>query len=390
MIKTGGAKPYLQAFKQGGAVLAIFAFISLPWLTPLAQGASLDTLQQQKQSASQKADEYAAQAKQKAAEVDEIAALTKKIAADISALQGKINSTQRKITDTENEISQTEAQIKEKEAQLASNQKKQTEAIQVMYLMGRESTFETLLTSDSLSEVVARDQYISALEEKIEALMREIKHLKKELEDKKASLEKRRQELQDLRGQLEVQKQGLQEQQATQQRLLSDAKSEMSRLKALQVEQSRIETQVEAEIQAQLARLRAGERIGRGSGVKVNKGDIIGYEGSTGNSTGPHVHFEVIVASSGSKVNPRGYVPDPFRWPLDNFRVTQEYGPATCTVCGYSFHSGIDLADIMGAPVRAGGSGEIILDQYYGGYGNAVIIDHDNGYWTLYGHMTGS
>ncbi|MBI5641379.1 MAG: M23 family metallopeptidase [Nitrospirae bacterium] len=41
-------------------------------------------------------------------------------------------------------------------------------------------------------------------------------------------------------------------------------------------------------------------------GQKVKRGDIIGYIGSTGNSTGPHVHYEVW--RSGKPVNPHTYI----------------------------------------------------------------------------------
>ena len=47
-------------------------------------------------------------------------------------------------------------------------------------------------------------------------------------------------------------------------------------------------------------------RLNVAAGQQVHKGDIIGYVGTTGRSTGPHLHYEVRIA--GESVNPIPYM----------------------------------------------------------------------------------
>ncbi len=67
-----------------------------------------------------------------------------------------------------------------------------------------------------------------------------------------------------------------------------------------------------------------------------------------------------------------------FVWPASG-RMTQGY---------LFYHRGIDIANQGGGSILAADSGTVVAAGWDGsGYGNRVIIDHGNGYSTLYAHM---
>ncbi len=49
-------------------------------------------------------------------------------------------------------------------------------------------------------------------------------------------------------------------------------------------------------------------------------------------------------------------------------------------------HYALDIAAPTGTPVYASDGGKVIRADWFGGYGNIVIIDHQNGYQTYYAH----
>lgn len=78
-----------------------------------------------------------------------------------------------------------------------------------------------------------------------------------------------------------------------------------------------------------------------------------------------------------------------FIWPLDGgYRISSRFGPRLDPFTQVpSSHTGIDLAIVQGTPIKAAMSGKIAVVGYTNVYGNYVIIDHENGYQTLYAHM---
>ena len=77
---------------------------------------------------------------------------------------------------------------------------------------------------------------------------------------------------------------------------------------------------------------------------------------------------------------------EPFAVPIEG-ELTSAYGlrrhPLTQAT---HFHQGLDIAAPAGTLFRAAQSGTVIFSGFLGGYGNTVILEHADGYRTLYAH----
>ena len=83
------------------------------------------------------------------------------------------------------------------------------------------------------------------------------------------------------------------------------------------------------------------------------------------------------------------YTGGQLKWPVpDSQRITSQFGTRTHPISGKKHtHSGLDIGAPSGTTIVAAASGEVILAQWYGGYGNCVIIEHKDGFRTLYAHI---
>lgn len=90
------------------------------------------------------------------------------------------------------------------------------------------------------------------------------------------------------------------------------------------------------------------------------------------------------------KVTLRNAMGDTFVNPLKNakWRLSSKCGWRPNPFTGVrQYHPGIDMAIAQGTPIYAALAGKVVACGWSNVYGNYVIIDHGNGYQSLYGHM---
>lgn len=104
----------------------------------------------------------------------------------------------------------------------------------------------------------------------------------------------------------------------------------------------------------------------------------------TVNSTTTLREPTTTVKAVGTKEKPKTASTGSYQWPIYG-RISSYFG-GRYIFGGYSYHSGIDIVASYGAAVCAADGGTVTYAGYKGSYGNLVIITHDNGTQTYYGH----
>lgn len=364
-------------------IFAILALFLMPNLTYAITQGEVDAKNQELQEAKEALNGITAQRRTLQGEVANIDS-------QVKSIQGQVYNTQAEINRITGEINTTNVRIAEAEAELVKARTQLSEIVRIMYEEGQVSNIELIAKSNNFSEFVNRSEYFEAIQLKIKESSDKVIALKNELDTKKKQLEESKKKTEELKAQQLAQQSQVSAQLSAKDLLLQRTKGDEAAYQALVKKTQKDFANLQSALWNQ--NNPGGSYVSLGH---VNAGDIIGYIGNSGYSTGCHLHFEMRNAYQ-TAVNPAAFIgdgffihPTPGVWMSAPFGYSSSYFPGV-------YHTGIDYADgCKGTPIRATGEGEIIKRvtgrpntyDWSVEYGNYVMIKHTNGMYSLYGHM---
>jgi septal ring factor EnvC (AmiA/AmiB activator) len=399
--------PYnVQAMKFArsfGIILSLVTlFITSSFHTPMglvesASAATVSSLEQQKKQLERIAAQKEAEAKRQAQL--KLAAEKKlhEVAGEINSVREALAETQSTLASTTSEIDRKNQEVAALESELRRVKDQQDALLRQMYIMRASTRESTILFSDKPVSDREKDQArFEALKSSVTALYVKTTAAKLSVEKTRNDLVKRNNELAALKAQQDEQRRGLASYQQTQAALRQNAAVAMQTLEAQALKARQQAAAAEAAIQAALsAAIRNSNNgvygSGPGVGQRVKRGDFVAIQGSTGFSTGDHVHYEVRVGNTA--VNPKPYLDNgTLRPPMNSYVITQPYGRTSFSyVYAGGIHTGIDYAGPKGSAVYAPADGVVILNgcpsSCSSGYGRAWAMRLDNGLVVLMAHL---
>jgi len=92
-----------------------------------------------------------------------------------------------------------------------------------------------------------------------------------------------------------------------------------------------------------------------------------------------------LMAKQGKEPSSYQFTGKKISWPLRG-KIIRSYGQETKSYGTSVVNNGIDIAAAEGTKVVAADDGDVIFSDRYGGQGKLIIIDHNNGFFTLYAY----
>jgi septal ring factor EnvC (AmiA/AmiB activator) len=360
-----------------GALLMSFTSIFAAPVFSVHAEETKEEVEQQKEEAQQAQEEANANAEKYQKKVDKLTAAVNELDKQATDISTQIVEKKQEAEDLQNEIDETQTKLAEAQVSEDNQYEAMKKRIQYLYEEGDVAYIDALMSSASFEDSLNKSEYVDQLstydQKQLNKLVKtkndiaeyqqtlkddlaDVEKVKADLETKQADLDdvisQKNAEINKYSDDVEMQK-ALAAEYAKQESELDDKLAELARQEQQRLEEER--KQREAEQQQQ-----------DNNGGSDNSGSDSDNSGSNngGSTTG-----------SGQ-----------FIWPVSG-PITDYFGPRESPTAGASSnHMGIDIGCSYGVPIAAADAGVVTVAEWGESGGNYVMIDHGNGFVTMYLH----
>lgn len=360
-----------------GALLMSFTSIFAAPVFSVHAEETKEDVEQQKEEAQQAQEEANANAEKYQKKVDKLTAAVNELDKQATDISTQIVEKKQQAEDLQNEIDETQTKLAEAQVSEDNQYEAMKKRIQYLYEEGDVAYIDALMSSASFEDSLNKSEYVDQLstydQKQLNKLVKtkndiaeyqqtlkddlaDVEKVKADLETKQADLDdvisQKNAEINKYSDDVEMQK-ALAAEYAKQESELDDKLAELARQEQQRLEEER--KQREAEQQQQ-----------DNNGGSDNSGSDSDNSGSNngGSTTG-----------SGQ-----------FIWPVSG-PITDYFGPRESPTAGASSnHMGIDIGCSYGVPIAAADAGVVTVAEWGKSGGNYVMIDHGNGFVTMYLH----
>lgn len=296
----------------------------------------------------------------------------RKTETDIANLQKEITKLKTELTNTEHKITwlkeeqQKTEQLKQQQEKVFASQAKAT------YESGRQEYLKLLLNQqqpDKLSRTLVYYDYLSQARL---IQLTEFKETVKQLADIEAEMNHYQQQLND-------------QQQKLQQQAKQLADTRQKRLQVLATINKQIKQKNDQIIEREKDQIALSKVLRTIDATLAQQASIRALNNQNGTTTHPHsLPTQQVIASSATFNGNFKQAQGKLSWPVSG-KLIANYGSARGDDTRSKW-DGVIIAAPTGTPVKAVHSGTIVYSDWLRGVGWLIIIDHGQGYYSLYGH----
>ncbi len=326
---------------------------------------------------------------------DKVSALETQISTidgEIEACNNKVKQLQNEITVINDEIVLVSEEIGQTNTKINDSKDLLCEKLRSAYINSDQSKLKLLMGSGSLAGFLTSLELMKRMSEADKKVINDFKQTVKKLKESKAALEDKQTQLDEKKAQQLQQK--------------NEAVEKKKELVLKQNEHNETVRQLEsnyAKIEDHIAQLDKNSAVYENYIKKLqaerDEADaeidriIKAYQATKPSTT----QGTTLPASNNNPSSPGtssggAYASnDTWAWPLGSApcRISSGFGYRDASISGWPFHGGTDIAAGYGTPIYASRAGTVITAVWgERGYGRYVIIDHGDGFVTLYGHCS--